>query len=251
MTAHLPGKAGRPPKDRAIPEAFWRDCRTNWEADPVATFAVAARRAKPYLLPDQKLPAVPTIKKRSDREGWVKKASLRALNAQAHRLADGETNGQANPIASIESRTDVILRHRSQWPMVSGAIQDAIREIETALDRADERFREEKAEQIAKPPSKRKELTGRDFIAYLRCELAAAKTRVEAINLAAQALGTVQQNERRAWALDQDDPEVAQFSDEDRAKLDAMYQAAMAEADQQAEAMRERVKRIREIAGGA
>ncbi|KPF70318.1 hypothetical protein IP84_00730 [beta proteobacterium AAP99] len=191
------------------------------------------------------LPAASTIKLRADREGWVRKATLRQLNAAAHRLAHSKSGGEDNPsIDSVEERAAKLLEHRADWPAIRASIQQAVADLESAPQRAAELIQRERDAQAVKPVSKRKDLGIRDELAILRTVLVLAKTKLESLMQAAGALQVVQTGERRAWGLDEAADGDSQFTDEDRAKLDALYVEAIDGAQKQAEEMAERMRAI-------
>lgn len=253
MTATPKGKAGRPKRSEAWSDDFWLMVRAEWELDAKQTLRGAAERARDRLgLHDKRLPAVPSIKARSDREGWVKQCSVAQLNTAAHRLADSLSNDESkSTLDSIDDRAAIISQHRNDWPALRAQIAQAIEDLRTAPERAAELLERDRAAEADKPLKIRKTFSARDEISYATAVMRLARTRLEGLYTAAQAIEAVQRSERKAWGLDIEEDPTGQFTAEDRAKLDAMYESAIADAEKQASEMAERMRAIRQLASGS
>jgi hypothetical protein len=258
MSDKTASKVSRP----RYPQEFWLHARDLWENDPSLSFVAAAQRAAE----DFGLSSVPNsgvVCRRASREHWIRAANLAQVRRRAHVAADeqtaqellqsdGSTFGSAELTIErqVELRAAKLTEHRQDWPRLRHEIYEAVDELKQAQARALKLLADDRAAELQKPVAKRRTYTGRDELAYVAAAIRVARTKLEGLYVGVQALQTMQQAERRAWALDDAADDYVQFSEEDRARLDRMYAEAIDQAEAQAKEMAARMKQITALVAG-
>jgi hypothetical protein len=140
--------------NRLTPEQ-WQSIRTIWEYnpdEPALTAAAAIAGNKHGFSP----PTKQSLSEHAKKNGWERKGSMAGINQAAHRRADALVNPDGSerdkpdrkpdpsgPIKeaaareeSVDARSEVLARHRTEWKQVAVLRQEALQVRATDPDRA-------------------------------------------------------------------------------------------------------------------
>lgn len=147
----------------------WAKAREVWEADPRPGYA--------WLVEQEGLGvSIQAVQKRAVSEAWAKNETLEGMRVKAHRKADKKLMARKKVDEKVDASTS---------------------EIELAIDR--------RAEIIDQHRGDWDEIRAAFPVSALQDDIDKAKT----AKIVAEVYATIQANERKAWALDEQPPEQA------------------------------------------
>jgi hypothetical protein len=232
-----------------------------WENEPSASFPDAAKWASSKV--NCQTPAGPSVSARARDEGWVKLETVKGLAKRSVALADRlvtrkkqSSNPFILPFAEGDDpatiRAVIINAQREDTHVLR---LDLHRDIEALrpqnldayvdlLVASENEKRMAQALVNEKPPVMLSEL---DKLRIRKQAQGVIQQRISTMHEASMAFSAIHQSERKTYGLDEVADGEAQFTDEDRAKLDALYVEAIDSAQKGAEVIADRMRQIQEM----